>query len=231
MRDLEYIYGGISIILRYLFYITFPVALGVLIYKLVVGIKSKGRTVVLKRLLILMLALVVTIMCFVSIPSLPVSIKTKNISDIAAKFEQVSAGHYTFTFGCCDGDAFVYEYENREQTHEKVSDFAEYYETDINKINGIEFSKTSYECMRASYENAGFLAGIEADCGALVGLACETKYVEIRYSYFTSGLGSVFRGLIPLDMIIRPRLDLLKVYNNMESYIEPEAEDFEVPNL
>lgn len=229
MEDWDYAFGGIAMILRYLFYLAIPVVLGILIYKLVAGIKKKNKAAILKSSVIMVFALIYTIMCFVSIPSLPVSIKTKNISDAAKMFGQLSEGHYVFSFGCCEGSVFVSEYENREDANNALSDFAEIYETDIKDKDGIKFSKTSYESLRSSYEDAGFLGGIEDAGGAWLALACETKYVEITYSYFTSGPGSVFRGLIPLDMIIRPRFDLLKAANNLTPYTEPVVEDFDVP--
>lgn len=44
----------------------------------------------------------------------------------------------------------------------------------------------------------------------------KNKQVRICFSYFDSGIGSIFRGLIPFDVLIRPKLDLEKVSDEMK---------------
>ena len=223
--DTGLLYGGLAIILRALFYISCPIIVGLLIRQIVSAIKNNNGTSVCKGVLVLIFVLVYAIVGFLNAPSLPVSIKTNNISAAAKEFEKVSSGEYRFSYGFCTGTVFVYNHENVEESEKSLRVFADYHDANIQYIDGVGFSKSSYECFRGDYE--GFFIGLVSS-EAEVGIALDKKYVEISYSYFQNGLNSIFSGLIPLDMIIRPRLNLLKVAENMEFVNElPNWDDYE----
>lgn len=219
--------GTAAIIIRYLFYISIPICFGILIFKLVCSIRNKNRTGILKAALILAFLSVFVIFCFVSSDSLPTAVKTSDISSAAAEFEKYDPGNYEFSFGFCQGIVFVSKCENQDEAEKMLASFAEYNETKIVTDNGVKFSKTLYECTRADIKYGGFLAGITDSHGAWVGVAGENRYIRIFYSYFDSGVSSVFRGLIPLDMIIRPKLNLLKVSSNMRLISQENPEENE----
>ena len=216
MHDIDYLYGGVSIILRFVLYLAIPVLAVILFRSLIVGFKSEKTILIVKRFAIIIFTGLMILLCFVDFTSLPVGIKEKKLNNALLNFESKTSGIYDFCYGVCNGRVFIDEFENYNDTQKALENFAEYHQTDINDYNGINYSISSYECLRASYKRNGFLGGISDETGAWVSIIGNNKQIRICFSYFDSGIGSIFRGLIPFDVLIRPKLDLEKVSNEMK---------------
>ena len=217
----------IIFILRFAFYIACPIVVGILIRQIYYAKERKNNKILLRRILTLIFVIVYAVVGFLDAPILPVGIKTNNISAAAKEFEKAAPkeGEYEFSYGVCIGTVCVYDYESVEETKKILKNCADYYKANIQERDGISYFKSHYSCLRGYYE--GYFTGV-AGGEAEVGLALGKKYVEISYTYFNDSLSLIFSGLIPLDMIIRPRLNLLKVAENMEFVNElPNWDDYE----
>lgn len=224
MYNKDYIYGGVSIILRLILYFAIPFLILISIRNLIDGIKNKRAALIIKGSMKIALIGVMTFLCFIDFISLPVGIKTKNINNALNAFDSKAAGTYEFCYSICSGRVFIDEFATHEEAREALKKFSENYETDISSENGLEFSITSYECLRAQYKGNCFLGGISDEAGAWVSIIGERKLITICFSYFDTGIGSVFKGLIPLDALIRPKLDLEKVASNLNDITESHEE-------
>ena len=143
-----------------------------------------------------------------------------SISKALPELEAADVGRYDFDFGYCEGYVDVFENKNAREAEQLLSEHTDGFDpfyglARVIKKDGYSYKKSYYFCERPGLFYGGPLAGITSDRGAEVALVVEDRYIVITYAFFFAGPGSVFRGLIPLDVIFRPPLNVKKVVDNM----------------
>lgn len=194
---------------RFLFYPLALSAFGYTGYKFCVQLRKKNKKKLLKRALPLFLCMVICVGSFVSTNSLPALVKISNVSNAVTAFKEMPVGLYELDMGYCKGEVYIIDYENNVRVQEEIA----YISDDVENYDGISFAKSPYAYER-HYE-ADFFNGVIENVGGEVALGFNNRLVVVAYRYFQGDIGVIFRGIVTLDLFVRPKLNLVKVSENM----------------
>lgn len=197
------------VILRYVFYLLILFALGYTGYKFCLQLRQRYKKELLKKASSLCLCIVICISAFFSTDSLPVNVKTSNLSEAVTAFKEMFPGLYELDMGCCKGEVYIIDYESNSRVQEEIT----YISGDVENYDGVYFAKSPYEYER-HYEY-DFLNGILESMGGEVALGFDNRLVVVAYRYFQGNIAVHFRGIVTFDLFFRPKLNLVKVSESM----------------
>ena len=197
------------VISRFLLYPLCVWLLGNTGYKFCAQLRKKHKKEMIKRTLALLLSIVMCVSAFVSSDSLSAHVKTSNLSEAVKVFKELPAGLYELDMGYCKGEVYIIDYENNARIQDEIA----YISSDVKKYDGIYFAKSPYAYER-HYE-LDILNGIIEYVGGEVALGFDNRMVVVAYRYFHGIIGAYFLGIFTLDLFFRPKLNLVKVSENM----------------
>lgn len=213
------------LISRFAFYLFVLIVPIYSLCRLISAIRKKEKRNIVSKSIAFLLVVVISVCGFVSPTSLPTKIKKSNLQKAADMFSQLEPGPYVFNMLFCDGDVYIQQYESSDKAKKALMEESYNNDAEIKNYEGIEYIKTPYyisRWQRGAFFRGDIVTGIIDGAGGEMYIVSDNKLICIEYRYFQDVVGTNLRGIFTLDMLIRPRLNLVRVAKHLEKDTESE---------